>query len=330
MRILFVGTGRFGVPTLDLLLRSQHEVIGVVTQPDRPKGRGREMHVSPIKQIALDAGISVYQPEKVRSDDFIEQVRAMSPDAFVVVAFGQIIPKTLLDIPRYGSINVHASLLPKYRGAAPIHYALFNGETKAGVTTMLMDPGLDTGPILLQEELDVRPEDNTGTLEERLSEIGAPLLLRTLDGLGDGAITPTQQDEFLASYAPSIKKDDCALDWNMPAADIVNRVRGCAPRPGAITFLEGVAIKLWSCKAEPGEGSPGEVLGVDSREIVVGAGEGVVLISELQPENRKRMGAGDFARGYKVAQGARFSAGCHSERSEESGPGKTDSLLRSE
>lgn len=330
MRVLFMGTGEFGVPTLNALLGSRHEVIGVVTQPDRPKGRGREMHVSPIKQIALGAGISVYQPEKVRSEDFIEQVREMSPDAFVVVAFGQIIPKSLLDIPRYGSVNVHASLLPKYRGAAPIHYALFNGETMTGVTTMLMDPGLDTGPILLQEELKVLPEDNTDSLEERLSAIGAPLVLRTLDGLEDGSIIATPQDDSQATHAPSIKKEDCLIDWNTSAADIVNRVRGCTPRPGAFTFFDGAAVKIWSCSAEEGMGDPGQVVDVDNRGIAVGAAEGIVLLSELQPENRKRMGAVDFARGARIAPGARFGAGCHSERSEESRLRRTDSSLRSE
>jgi len=308
MRILFMGTGQFGVPTLKSLLGSRHEVIGVVTQPDRPKGRGREMHVSRIKQIALDSGIPVYQPEKVRAEEFVQQVREMSPDAFVVVAFGQIIPKSLLDIPRYGSVNVHASLLPKYRGAAPIHYALFHGETRTGVTTMLMDPGLDTGPMLLQEELEILPEDNTGTLEARLAEIGAPLLLRTLDGLEDGSITPTPQDDSLASYAPSIKKDDCRIQWNIPADDIVNRVRGCSPRPGAFTFHEGTALKVWQCFRAMADGrySPGEVVSVGGPGILVAAGEGAVLLTEVQPECRKRMGAAEFARGSRIAPGAIF------------------------
>jgi len=330
MRILFMGTGEFGVPTLNALLGSRHEVVGVVTQPDRPKGRGREMHISPIKGIALDAGIPVYQPEKVGSEDFIEQVREMLPDAFVVVAFGQIIPRALLDIPKYGSVNVHASLLPKYRGAAPIHYALFNGEGITGVTTMLMDSGLDTGPILLQEELKVLPEDSTGTLEERLSQIGAPLLLRTLEGLEDGSISPTPQEDSQATYAPSIKREDCLVDWNTSATDIANRVRGCTPRPGAFTFFEGAAVKIWSCRAEEGAGNPGEVVRVDNRGIAVGAAEDIVIVSELQPENRKRMGAADFAHGARIAPGARFDPRCHSERSEESALGKTDSSLRSE
>lgn len=306
MRILFMGTGAFGVPTLNALLGSRHEMLGVVTQPDRPKGRGREMQMSVVKQLAVDAGLPVYQPEKVRSDDFVAQVRGMAPDAFVVVAFGQIIPKTLLDIPGYGSVNVHASLLPKYRGAAPIHYALFRGEKATGVTTMLMDPGLDTGPMLLQESIEILPEDNTGTLEARLSEIGAPLLLRTLDALEDGSIVPRAQDDSLATYAPSIKKEDCRIHWSISAPDISNRVRGCTPRPGAFTFFEGTAVKIWACRSEEGKGTPGQVVSVDDRGIGVAAGEGVVLISELQPECRKRMGAADFARGSRITAGSCF------------------------
>lgn len=311
MRILFMGTGPFGVPTLDALFRSRHEVIGVVTQPDRPKGRGREVYVSAIKQAALDAGIDVQQPEQVRAEEFVASVRQIAPDAFVVVAFGQIIPKSLLDVPRYGSVNVHASLLPKYRGAAPIHYALFHGEPKTGVTTMLMDPGLDTGPMLLREEISIRPDDTTGTLEARLAEIGAPLLLRTLDGLEDGSITPEAQDDSLSTYAPSIKKEDCRIHWSTPATDIVNRVRGCAPRPGAFTSIEGLAVKVWQCqgdKLEGRSGPPGRILSVGSRGITVASGTGTVLLIEVQPECRKRMAGADFARGSRIVSGMSFDS----------------------
>lgn len=312
MRVLFMGTGVFGVPTLRALLESRHEVIGVVAQPDRPQGRGREVRVSAIKQISLESRVDIYQPEKVRAEEFIERVRALAPDVFVVVAFGQIIPKALLEIPRYGSVNVHASLLPKYRGAAPIHYALFSGETVTGVTTMLMDPGLDTGPMLLRQEMDVLPSDNTGTLEERLSRIGAPLLLKTLDGLEDGSIVPTPQDHSLASYAPSIKKEDCRIHWNIAAPVIVNRVRGCTPRPGAFTSIDGKAVKIWQCSVEEAGrrmASPGKVIHVDRDGIVVSAAEGSVRLTEVQPECRKRMTAADFARGSWIASGMGFDAG---------------------
>ena len=303
-----MGTAQFAVPTLKKLLESGHEVIGVVTQPDRPSGRGRETRISPVKQAALDSGIPIYQPERVRSDDFIALVREMSPDAIVVAAFGQIIPKAILDIPRLGSINVHGSLLPKYRGAAPVHYALFNGEAVTGVTTMLMDPGLDTGPILLQNEVEVQPDDNEGTLEPRLAEVGADLLIETLDLLQKGAITPKPQDNSAASYAPSIKKEDCRIDWNQDSRTIVNRVRGCTPRPGAFAFYRDSMLRIWSCKAGDGEpGSPGEVIEVSQAGILVRAGRGSVLLTEVQPENRKRMKAGDFARGYGITVGAKLT-----------------------
>ena len=308
MRLLFMGTGEFGVPTLRALQRSRHEVIGIVTQPDRPKGRGRSVQVSSIKQIATEAGLPVYQPEKVRSDSFVGQVRDLAPDAFVVVAFGQIIPKVLLDVPRLGSVNVHASLLPKYRGAAPVHYALFRGEEITGVTTMLMDPGLDTGPMLLQESLEILPDDNTGTLEARLSEIGAYLLLRTLDALEHEDLVPQPQDDSQATYAPSIQRDDCRINWNAPAVDIANRVRGCAPKPGAFTSFEGTSVKIWACTPAPGEGRPGEVLSLDAEGIRVASGGGVVRISEVQPECRKRMRAVDYARGAHVHPGSSFGS----------------------
>jgi methionyl-tRNA formyltransferase len=304
MRILFIGTSQFAVPTLKALLASEHhQVIGVVTQPDRPSGRGRQLRYAPIKQVALEAGLPIYQPEKVRSEDFVELVREMSPDVIVVAAFGQIIPKSILDVPKYGNVNVHASLLPKYRGAAPVHHALFNGETRTGVTTMLMDPGLDTGPVLLQRDVNIDPEDDEGILEARLAEIGAELLLETLEGLEHGTIVPRPQDDFLATLAPSVKKEDCELDWGQSARALVNRVRGCTPRPGAYASLGGVTLKIWACcVAEPPTdvGVPGDVLAVTPEGIVVRAGEGALLLTEVQPENKRRMPAADFARGYRI------------------------------
>lgn len=303
-----MGTSQFAVPTLKKLRASRYQVIGVVTQPDRPSGRGRGVRVSPVKQVALDAGIPIHQPEKVRSEDFIALVRQMSPDAMVVAAFGQIIPKAILDIPPLGSINVHASLLPKYRGAAPVHYALFNGETVTGVTTMLMDPGLDTGPILLQKAVGVSPDDDEGTLEARLAEVGADLLIQTLDLLEKGAIAPKPQDDSLATRAPSVKKENCRVDWNQDSRTIVNRIRGCTPRPGGYALFGDSMLRIWSCEAaDRGSGSPGEVIEVGREGILVKAGQGAVLLTEVQPENRKRMTAGDFARGYGIAVGTRLS-----------------------
>ena len=308
MRILFMGTSGFAVPALKALLASEHEVVGVVTQPDRPAGRGRQARLSPVKEVALEAGFPIHQPEKVREESFIALVREMSPDAIVVAAFGQIIPKAILEIPRFGSINVHASLLPKCRGAAPVHYALFAGETVTGVTTMLMDPGLDTGPILLQREVEILPEDNEGTLEARLAEVGAGLLLETLEAVERGMISPTPQDDSLATHAPSVKKDECEIVWARDARTIVNRVRGCTPRPGAYTFWQGSALRIWSCAVFEGSasGEPGLVLEVTSEGIHVLAGEGAVLLREVQPENRKRMSAAEFARGYRIIPGAKL------------------------
>jgi len=303
-----MGTAEFAVPTLKKLLERGHEVIGVVTQPDRPSGRGREVGISPVKQVALEAGIPIYQPEKVRSEDFVALVKEMSPDAIVVAAFGQIIPKSILDIPTLGSINVHASLLPKYRGAAPVHYALFNGETRTGVTTMLMDPGLDTGPILLQREIEICPDDNEGTLEARLAGVGGDLLIETLELLEKGAITPRPQDDSLATHAPSVKKEECRVDWNQDSRTIVNKIRGCTPRPGAYAFFKDSLLRIWSCEAREGKsGSPGEVIEIGRDGIMVAAGRGTVLLTEIQPENRRRMKAGDFARGYEITAGTRLS-----------------------
>lgn len=307
MDILFMGTGEFAVPSLNVLLASRHKVIGVVTQPDRPAGRGRQLKISSVKQIAQETDIPIYQPEKVRSEDFIEQVRQLSPDVIVVAAFGQIIPKTLLDIPKFGNVNVHASLLPKYRGAAPVHYALFSGETVTGVTTMLMDPGLDTGPILLQKKVEVSQEDNEGTLEVRLAETGASLLLETLDGLERGNITPKPQDDSMATYAPSVKKEECVIRWEEDAINISNRVRGCTPRPGAYALWNGSSLKVWSCrvfKDMESSSEPGAVMSVGAEGIFVQTGNGVVMLTEVQPENKKRMQAADFARGYHIEKNA--------------------------
>lgn len=309
MRMIYMGTGAFAIPSLKALLQSDHQVVGVVTQPDRPAGRGRQLRISAIKEIALDAGLPVYQPEKVRSDDFVELMRTIAPDVIVVAAFGQLIPQSILDIPKFGNVNVHGSLLPKYRGAAPVHYALFNGETCTGVTTMLMAKGLDTGPMLLKQEVPILPEDNEGTLEPKLADAGAKLLILTLDRLEQGEITPIPQDDQSASYAPSVKKDECRIDWSQSAVAIVNRVRGCTPRPGAYTYWKTSPLKVWACRVADESGifgNPGDVSDVTSIGILVCAGSGRVLLTEVQPENKKRMDATEFARGYRVTNNTGF------------------------
>jgi methionyl-tRNA formyltransferase len=308
MRIVFMGTSPFAVPTLSALLE-KHDVVAVVTQPDRPSGRGQHVHESPVKKVAQQADALILQPEKVRDEGFVARMRELGPlDAIVVAAFGQIIPKSILDMPRLGCVNVHASLLPKYRGAAPIHHAIMNGETVTGVTTMLMDPGLDTGAILLKQELAISLDDNTGDLEPRLADFGAGLLIRTLDELNQGAITPIPQDSSLATLAPSLKKEEAAVDWNQPASAIVNRIRAFTPRPGAFTHFKGSAVKILRATVGTGEGAPGTVVGVSEDGITVAAGDGAIILVEVQPENKKRMTAAEYARGARIAVVARFGS----------------------
>ncbi len=308
MQILFMGTGGFAVPSLNSLISSAHQVVGVVTQPDRPSGRDRQLKPSPVKAAAFAAGLPIYQPEKVRAEDFVVTVVRMAPDAIVVASFGQLIPKAILEIPRFGCVNVHSSLLPKYRGAAPIHYALFNCESVTGVTTMLMDPGLDTGPILLQREVEILPDDDQGSLESRLSEVGAELLLETLAGVENGSINPLPQDDSKATLAPSVKREDCEIRWSESAESVCGRVRGCSPRPGAFTHWNGSVLKVWLAAPIESDaaGEAGEVLSVGADGIVVATGEGAVLLTDVQPENKKRMKADEFARGYRVTKGARL------------------------
>lgn len=309
MRILFWGTGEFAVPALNAISKSGYDIVGVVTQPDRPSGRGRKAIISPVKQAAIDKKLTIYQPEKVRSPDFVDLVRRISPDLSIVASFGQIIPQSILDIPKLGNINIHGSLLPKYRGAAPIHYALFNGDEITGVTTMLMDAGLDTGPILLSEEVPIGESDDRGSLEAKLASTGAELIIKTIDGLVNGNLSPIPQDDTKATYAPSISKDECKIDWSKPAQEIVNKIRGLSPKPGAYTILtDGTILKIWKAEAIEGQGNLnyGSVYRVSPSGIAISAGNGTVLLREIQPENRKRMTASEYARGYKIEEGMAF------------------------
>jgi len=306
-----MGTSRFAAPTLQAIVDAGHEVVAVVTQPDRPSGRGRGVHMSPVKELALSLGLPVFQPEKIRDPQAVEQIRSYEPlDAIVVAAFGQIIPQSVLDIPKYGSINVHASLLPKYRGAAPIHYAIMSGEQKTGVTTMLMNAGLDTGDILLMRETDIGPEETTGELETRLADLGAQLLVETLDKLERGEIQPQPQDHEKATVARSLKREQGQIVWNKSAEEIVNLIRAFAPRPGAYTFLNGTELKIYkaSVNNQPtGKYQNGQVIEVARDAIIVAAGQGSVRLIEVQPENRKRMNAGEFARGARITHETVFT-----------------------
>ncbi|MDR3699542.1 MAG: methionyl-tRNA formyltransferase [Candidatus Sulfopaludibacter sp.] len=302
MRLVFLGTPGFAVPTLERTVVAGHEVVEVVTQPDRPRGRGRQLAASPVKEAAMRLGIPVYQPERVRRPEAVEHLRALAPDAMVVVGYGQIIPQSAIDLAPLGIINVHASLLPKYRGAGPIQWAIANGETRTGVTTMRIDAGLDTGEMLLKAETDIGPEENAVELGLRLAEMGADLLVRTLAGLADGSIAPEKQDSAQATYAPLLKKEDGAIEWSRPALEIHNRVRGLQPWPGASTVFRGQTLHVWRSRvADAGAGgAAGAVRSV--RPLVVQCGSGALELLEVQMEGRKRVPAGDFANGQRLTE----------------------------
>lgn len=306
MRVIFMGTPGFALPSLEVLRARGEDLIAVVTQPDRPHGRGHVLTPPPIKVAALRAGIPIKQPEKVRHPEFLEWVRSAAPDLIVVVAFGQILPKTLLEIPQQGCINVHASLLPKYRGAAPIAWAIIRGETETGITTIQMDPGMDTGPMLLRRSMPIRPDDTAETLGQRLASLGAETLGETLDMLKAGRLSPTPQDSSRATLAPMLKKEDARINWRQPAAAIDAFVRGLAPWPGAWTLHAGEVWHIWRVRVQPEPGEAGVVLRADGAGITVGAGEGSVLITELQTPGKRRLAAREYLAGHAIKPGVRL------------------------
>ena len=308
MRLLFMGTSPFAVPTLHRLAAAPgHDVLAVVTQPDRPAGRGGKLAASPVKEAASALGLALLQPEKVRAKDFVQTIREMAPEIIVVAAFGQIIPQRILDIPQTGCINVHGSLLPRWRGAAPMQYALMAGDAETGVTTMMMDAGLDTGDILLQAALPLGDVENLGALESRLAEIGADLLMETLDALARGDCPRIPQDEAAVTLSPSLPPDIGLLDWNRPARDLHNLVRGVTPRPGAYTMWQGKRLKVWRTEAVEGEeavsGVPGTVESVGVGGITIHTSREALRLLEVQPESKGRMAADAWARGARVTAG---------------------------
>jgi methionyl-tRNA formyltransferase len=313
MRIVFCGTPEFAVPALRALLAdSFFSVEAVVTQPDRPKGRGHAVSASPVKGVALEAGVRVYQPESIKSDSALDFFKRLAPDAVVIIAYGQIIPQHLIEIPRLGWINLHASLLPKYRGAAPIAWAIVNGETTTGLTTMQIDAGMDTGPILLQREMDIGPQETAPELARRISEAGAPLMVESLRKLERGAITPRAQDASQASYAPLLKKEQGRIDWSNSAQRIHNRIRGLAPWPGAYSTFRGQLCHVWGRPAEnagaASGGQPGSLI-ASGDDIQIFCGEGTrLLLDAVQMEARKRVTAREFVNGARPAPGERFGA----------------------
>ena len=309
LRMVFCGTPQFAVPALKKLLsRREFEIVGVFTQPDRPRGRGQEVSFSPVKEAALAAAIPIHQPEKIRAPEIEEKLRALAPEVIVIIAYGQIIPGRLLQIPRLGWINLHASLLPKYRGAAPIHWAIANGESMTGNTTMRIDAGMDTGEILLQQELAIGAEEAAPALAERLSNAGADLMAETLRGLQAGEIAAREQDQSAASYAPILKREDGRIEWTRPAREIYNRMRGFAPWPGAYTEFRGQTCHLWGhpVSKEVGAGVPGTVAGEHGALRVACGAATTMELSYVKVEGRKRITAIEFANGARLQPGERF------------------------
>lgn len=301
MKIVYMGTPDFAVPTLEALVKGGHNVIAAVTQPDKPKGRGKAVLMTPVKEKALEYGIPVYQPVKARDPEFVELLKGMEPDAIVVVAFGQLLPKEILDIPKYGCVNVHASLLPKYRGAAPIQWAVIDGEEKSGVTTMLMDEGLDTGDMLEKVEYVLDAKETGGSLFEKLSIMGGELILSTLEKLENGTVTRTPQGESSTPYAKMLKKSMGEIDWSMEAVKIERLIRGLNPWPSAYSTLKGKTVKIWAAEVAEGEttGNPGRIT-VTRDKLLVETGKDFLSVTELQLEGKKRMDIAAFLRGFTV------------------------------
>lgn len=319
MRIVFMGSADFAVPTLEALLDSEHEVLAVVTQPDRPRGRGRKLAVTPVKERALAAKLPIIQPSSARTAEFADWLRGLTPTVAVVVAYGQILPPAVLEIPALGCINVHASLLPRYRGAAPIHWAVMRGETTTGVSTMFMDAGLDSGDIILQQSIPLPAEATSGDLYPVLAAEGARLLRETLNLLGKGLAPRKPQNSAEATYAPSLTRQDELIDWRKSAETVRNQIRGLNPWPGAYTEWDRKVLKVWRAESESaldnqlygmleagGRRQPGQIIGVDQTGLLVQTGQGLLLLTEVQPTGRQRMPAADFSRGYRITPGAMF------------------------
>ena len=308
-RIIFFGTPNFAIPILKYLFQGPDEVIAVVTQPDREKGRGRKVIPSPVKELCLQHGLTLLQPEKVREEAFQEKMKSLQPELFVVAAYGQILPKSLLKIPKHGAVNVHASLLPKYRGAAPIPWAILKGEKLTGVTTMMMDEGMDTGDILLQIEIPIGEKETSETLHDRLALLGAQLLLETVRGMKAGNLHPIPQDHSKATYAPPLKKEDGRIDWSKEAKEIDRQVRAFNPWPGAFTEWSGQLLKIYrgEVRGKKSIGKAGIVTWVGLDFIEVETGKDFFLIKEVQLEGKRRMNMREFLAGHPIPAGTAFS-----------------------
>ncbi len=306
MRLVYMGTPQFAVGPLRALAAAGHELAGVVTRTDKPAGRGRSVAAPPVKLAAQEMGFPVFQPKRVREAEFIETLRGLAPEAVIVAAYGQILPKAILDLPKFGCINIHASLLPFYRGAAPINWAIIRGEHETGITIMRMDEGMDTGAVLMQERAPVDPRDTAGTLTEKLSVLGAKLITRALPLVEAGKLTAAPQDGSKATMAPLLKKENGLIDWTLPAAGIHDRVRGLSPWPGAYTFLDGKMVKIITTEVIDAQGEPGLLYVKDKSFLDVGAGNGLLRLVSLQLEGKRPMTAAEFLRGHRV-EGKKFS-----------------------
>ena len=304
MRVIFMGTPDFAVPTLEALIE-KHEVLAVVTQPDKPKGRGKKMVFPVIKEKALEHNITVYQPQKVKTPEFVEILKSYQPDIMVVVAFGQILSEEILNIPKYGCINVHGSILPQYRGAAPIQWSIINGEEFGGVTTMYMAKGLDSGDMILKAKEKIKPDDTYGSLYDRLSVIGADLLIKTLDLIENGEVKRIPQNDDEATFAPMIKPELEHIDWNGKNTDIVNLIKGLNPQPVAYTMLNDEKLKIWFAETVDGDysGETGTIVDVRKRDFVVMTAKGAVAVKEVQAQGGKRMSADAYMRGHAIEKG---------------------------
>ena len=310
MRVVFMGTPEFAVPSLKALLDADYGVVGVFTQPDRPVGRGHKLAACPVKKLALERGVPVYQFERLRNEEGLACLRSLAPDIVVTAAFGQILSQALLDVPKMGTVNVHASLLPAYRGAAPINWCILNGETRTGVTTMLTDAGVDTGAMLLRRETDIGETETAAELSARLSQLGAELLIETLKGYIAGEIAPVKQDERLASRQPMLKKEMGLIDWTRSAKEIACQARGLDPWPSAYTDCLGGTLKIYRARPAMGEGEPGTVLRSSAKEgLFVACGEGALEVLEMQAPGGKRMSARAYLAGKKIEPGTKFGEG---------------------
>lgn len=308
LKTIFMGTPDFAVPCLEVL-QAKTEVLAVITQPDRPKGRGHNLQASPVKQKALEYNLPVLQPEKIKTEEFTAELEKLQPDLIVVVAFGQILSQRILDIPPLGCVNVHASLLPRYRGAAPIHWSIINGEKETGVTTMLMDAGLDTGDMLLKDKVTITEEMTTEELHDQLMAMGGKLLAETIDGLANGTITPEKQDDSISNYAGMLNKETGHIDWSKSAVEIHNLIRGLNSWPVAWSMKDGKNYKFWRTKVENrnSDKAPGTVVELRKNSFCLATGEGLLEVLEIQPPSKKRMSAGDLLRGHGVAVGDIFN-----------------------